>query len=125
MQPIPFEITDWKAVDTSIHPGETGTAIWKTITYGDLRIRMVEYSAGYKADHWCDLGHILFCLKGELISELSDGSTQRLRAGMSYQVSDNMSRHRSYTETGATLFIVDGEFLAHKRTMQKGVFGLQ
>ena len=114
MLPIPFEITDWNLVDTTIHPGETGTAIWKTIKYGDLRIRVVEYSAGYNANHWCDVGHILFCLEGELISELSDGSTHQLKAGMSYQVSNNMSRHRSYSEAGATLFIVDGDFLEHK-----------
>ena len=79
--------------------------------YGDLRIRLVQYSPNYKADHWCMLGHILFCLEGELITELRDGSSFMLKSGMSYQVSDDLSSHRSSTAKGATLFIVDGGFL--------------
>lgn len=82
--------------------------------YPGLRVRMVEYSAGYKADHWCARGHIILCLRGELISELADGSVHVLKEGMSYQVSDNMSSHRSSTDKGALLFIIDGEFLAEK-----------
>lgn len=105
---MPFSITDWSKVAVTEHPGETGMALWRTFTAGDLRVRMVEYTPGYLADHWCDRGHVLFVLSGELVSELKDGRRFTLTAGMSYQVSDfGDAAHRSFTETGATLFIVD------------------
>lgn len=111
MLPIPFHITDWEQVPVTIHHGEKGVATWRTITYNDLRIRIVEYSAGYLADHWCERGHILFCLEGTLITHLENGEKFELKPGMSYEVSDNMSSHKSFTETGAKLFIVDRGFL--------------
>ncbi|MGE5351389.1 MAG: DHCW motif cupin fold protein [Syntrophothermus sp.] len=104
---IPFGITDWSKVEASEHKGETGSAFWHTQTFGDLRVRMVEYTPGYLADHWCSKGHILFCLEGELITELSDGRKFTLTPGMSYQVADNEEPHKSFTQTGARLFIVD------------------
>jgi hypothetical protein len=112
---IPFQTTNWNEALASLHPGETGEAYWKTIQYGDLRIRRVEYSANYKADHWCTLGHILYCLEGEIISELSDGRTFTLSAGMSYQVSNGVSAHRSISKTGAVLLIIDGDFLKNNK----------
>jgi len=108
---IPFTVTDWQNVPATEHKGETGTALWRTLQYGDLRVRVVEYSPGYKADHWCEKGHVLYCLEGEMICELSNGSEFTLKAGMSYQVSDDLSSHRTRTEHGAKLFIVDGAFL--------------
>lgn len=103
-----FQVVDWKSVPVTEHPGETGRALWRTMTMGDVRIRHVEYSAGYVADHWCDKGHILFVVEGELVTELKDGRCFRLTAGMSYQVSDSGdAAHRSLTGTGAKLFIVD------------------
>ncbi|NBV42766.1 hypothetical protein EBR96_08385, partial [bacterium] len=111
MPPIPFETTDWSHVTPTEHPGETGVAYWRTLQYPGLRIRHVEYSPGYLADHWCEKGHIIFCIDGEMVSELSDGREFVLRKGMSYQVTDGASSHRSRTEMGARLFIVDGEFL--------------
>jgi hypothetical protein len=111
MHTIPFHTTDWKDVPATRHAGESGFALWHTREYGDLRVRLVEYSANYLADHWCERGHILFCLEGELDTELSGGQTVRLQPGMSYQVSDGLSSHRSSTKTGAKLFIVDGGFL--------------
>ncbi|MEJ0033211.1 MAG: DHCW motif cupin fold protein [Bacteroidota bacterium] len=116
MLPIAFHITDWKEVPTTEHRGESGVATWRTLTYNDLRIRMVEYSPGYIADHWCEKGHILFCLEGSMTTELKDGAIFELTAGMSYEVSDGMSSHRSFTETGAKLFIVDGRFLKYEKT---------
>ncbi len=105
---LPFTVTDWVSQPITEHPGETGLATWRTLTIGDIRIRQVEYSPGYRADHWCDRGHILYVLEGELMSELRDGRVTRLTAGMSYQVSDfGDAAHRSFTETGARLFIVD------------------
>lgn len=108
---IPFHITDWRQVPCTEHPGERGLATWRTITYNDLRIRMVEYSPGYLADHWCTVGHILFCVEGSMTTELKSGESFELKAGMSYEVSDNMSYHRSYTKEGAKLIVVDGGFL--------------
>ncbi len=105
---LPFTVTDWSAVEPTTHPGETGEALWRTVMMGDVRIRMVEYTPGYLADHWCDRGHVLLVLEGELDTELKDGRTFRLTPGSSYQVSDfGDAAHRSSTATGAKLFIVD------------------
>jgi hypothetical protein len=104
---IPFGTTDWSKIETSEHPGETGMAYWRTQQFDNIRVRMVDYTAGYLANHWCEKGHILFCLEGELHTELADGRQFVLSPGMSYQVADNTSPHRSYTDTGARLFIVD------------------
>lgn len=103
----PFELTDWSNVEPTVHPGEGGEAVWRTISVGDVRVRMVEYSPGYLADHWCLKGHILFCLEGEMATELADGRTVTLTEGMSYQVADDALAHRSSTENGVRLFIVD------------------
>jgi hypothetical protein len=107
MSQIPFGITDWSKVERTEHKGETGTAYWRTRQFGDIRVRLVEYSAGYLADHWCTKGHILLCIDGELHTELADGRTFVLMPGVSYQVADNAEPHRSRTPVGAKLFIVD------------------
>jgi len=107
MTDIPFGTTDWASVEPTQHAGDTGVAIWRTRQFGSIRVRMVEYSPGYVADHWCRKGHILFCVEGELLTELEDGRHFMLRPGMSYQVADNAEPHRSSTERGARLFIVD------------------
>ena len=104
---IPFATTDWSGVSATDHPGEIGTATWRTRQFGSIRVRMVEYSPGYLADHWCKKGHILLCLDGELETELADGRTFVLKPGMSYQVADGAEPHRSQTQAGAKLFIVD------------------
>ena len=104
---IPFEATDWSRVPPVEHPGAFGVAHWRTRQLGEIRVRMVEYSPGYVANHWCEKGHILFCLEGSLHTELSDGRTVVLNPGMSYQVADGAAPHRSSTPTGARLFIVD------------------
>ena len=104
---IPFGCTDWADVEPTEHPGETGMALWRTREFGPIRVRMVEYSAGYLADHWCEKGHILLCVAGEMETELRDGRRFQLRPGVSYQVADGADAHRSYSRTGATLFIVD------------------
>lgn len=104
---LPFNTTDWTTLAASEHPGITGKALWRTQQFGEMRVRMVEYTAGYLADHWCQKGHVLFCLAGELQTELEDGRLFTLKPGMSYQVADNAEPHRSSTAIGATLFIVD------------------
>ena len=103
----PLGTTDWAGLERTEHKGERGSAFWRTRQFGDVRIRMVEYTPGYMADHWCSKGHILLCTAGELHTELSGGRTVTLTPGMSYQVADDTEPHRSRTEIGATLFIVD------------------
>ena len=107
MTDIAFTTTDWSQVEATEHPGTSGTAYWRTRQFGAIRVRMVDYSPGYLADHWCHKGHILLCLDGELHTELDDGRTFTLRPGMSYQVADHAEAHRSSTPGGARLFIVD------------------
>jgi hypothetical protein len=104
---IPFGVTDWSQIEKTEHKGETGFAYWRTRNFGNIRARLVEYTPGYLADHWCAKGHILFCLEGELHTELKDGRKFTLTPGMSYQVADDAEPHRSATSTGAKLFIVD------------------
>ena len=104
---IPFGTTDWSLLAPTEHRGERGWAHWRTQHFGSIRVRMVDYSPGYLADHWCVKGHILLCIEGELQTELEDGRTFTLKPGMSYQVADNAEPHRSSTQGGAKLFIVD------------------
>jgi hypothetical protein len=104
---VPFATTDWSQVAATEHPGETGVARWRTVEVGNIRVRMVEYSPGYLADHWCSRGHVLLVLAGELVTELQDGRSFVMRPGVSYQVADGAAPHRSRTAAGATLFIVD------------------
>lgn len=111
MSNIPFQTTDWSTIPTTEHKGETGVALWKTVQYDGLRIRMVEYSPNYKADHWCNKGHIIFCIEGEMLTELSDGNKFVLKKGMTYQVSDELSSHRTESKMGVKLMIIDGDFL--------------
>jgi hypothetical protein len=108
---IPFQVIDWEGVPVTRHPGETGFALWQTLQLEGLRIRLVEYSGGYVADHWCTKGHIVHCLEGEFVSELTTGEKFTLTKGMTYVVSDDASSHRSVTENGVKLLIIDGDFL--------------
>jgi hypothetical protein len=107
MTNIPFGTTDWATIPRTEHAGITGTAYWRTRDFAGIRVRMVEYTSGYLADHWCSKGHILLCLTGELKTELEDGRVFVLTSGMSYQVADNAEAHRSSTKVNTTLFIVD------------------
>jgi hypothetical protein len=104
---IPFEATEWAGIESERHEGETGHSLWKVRQCGNIRVRIVEYSPNYKADHWCSKGHILYCIDGDMMTELKDGRLIELRKGMSYQVEDDNYPHRSYTKNGAVLFIVD------------------
>lgn len=111
MNNIPFQAIDWKNTVKTEHKGNTGVSFWRTLQFGKLRVRIVEYSAGYMADHWCQKGHIVHCLDGEFVSELKDGNKFILSKGMTYIVSDDLSSHRSFSENGAKLLIIDGAFL--------------
>jgi hypothetical protein len=111
---IPFQVINWTAIPKIEHKGETGTAFWQTIQFPGLRIRIVEYSKGYLADHWCQKGHIVHCLNGEFVSELQNGERFVLKKGMTYVVSDDLSSHRSTTANGVKMMIIDGDFLKQK-----------
>lgn len=109
--PILFQAIDWSSIPKTEYKGETGTSFWQVIQLQNLRIRVVEYSPGYSADHWCSKGHIVHCLEGEFVNELQTGEKNVMRKGMTYVVSDDASSHRSTSENGARLFVVDGDFL--------------
>jgi hypothetical protein len=111
MSHIPFQTIDWTSIEKVEYKGETGVAVWQTIQFAGLRIRLVEYSNGYLADHWCQKGHIVHCLQGEFISELKTGEKIKLTKGETYIVSDELSSHRSISENGVQLLIIDGDFL--------------
>lgn len=110
MSNILFSTIDWSAIERVEHKGETGTSYWRTIQLDGLRIRIVEYSAGYLADHWCQKGHIVHCLEGSFVTQLESGEQIKLTKGMSYVVSDDMSSHRSVSADGVKLLIIDGDF---------------
>jgi hypothetical protein len=118
---ISFQTIDWSGIPKTEHPGESGTAIWQTIQLPGLRIRMVEYPAGYLADHWCQKGHLVHCLEGEFVSESADGNHSVLTCGMTYVVTDQMSSHRSATKKGVKLLILDGDFLKFTPNEQYGL----
>jgi len=107
MNLFPFQTLDWNSITAEERKGTTGIALWKIFNMGDIRVRMVEYSANYFADHWCQKGHIIYCISGEMTTELEDGREFILSQGMSYQVGDNSDAHRSRSTNGCTLFIVD------------------
>jgi hypothetical protein len=100
---IEYQVIDWNKIQRTEHPGQTGVAHWQTLHFANVRVRIVEYSKGYRADHWCQKGHLVHCLEGELVSEQQNGDKQVLKQGMTYIVSDDRSTHRSSTETGVRL----------------------
>ena len=104
---IPFNVVDWKKIPTTDHHGANGISVWKTAQQGDVRIRIAEHKPGFLADDWCRKGHIVYVLEGEMTMEIKDGRNFRMTAGMSFQVADGTDEHRSYSETGCKLFIVD------------------
>ncbi|MEO5996415.1 MAG: DHCW motif cupin fold protein [Chitinophagaceae bacterium] len=111
MNNIPYQMIDWSLIKKATFKGETGIAYWQTIQFFGLRIRLVEYSKDYLADHWCQKGHIVHCLEGSFVSELENGEKFLMNKGMTYVVSDELSSHRSVSDTGVKLLIIDGDFL--------------
>jgi quercetin dioxygenase-like cupin family protein len=107
LEGIFFQTTDWSAVEPTTRPGDTGSATWRTKEAGNVRVRMVEYSPGYVADHWCERGHVVLVLEGELVTQLRDGREVVLGTGQSYVVAEGDGAHRSRSPQGAKLFIVD------------------
>ena len=107
LSPFPFRTLNWETVPKEEHAGITGKAFWQVVHMNEIRIRLVEYTPEYRADHWCHKGHILYCIEGEMETELEDGKKHILSAGMIYMVGDNSDPHRSYSKGGCKLLIVD------------------
>lgn len=104
----PFTVTDWEDVEPIEHAGESGSSVWRTVVCGNVRARIVEYSPGYRSDHWCPRGHIFYVLEGEFGISLKDGQKFLLRPGMSFEAGDDeRNPHLGYSESGARAFIVD------------------
>ncbi len=118
---IPFTVVDWNTIARTAHKGAPGEATWQTLQFPGLRVRMVEYSENYTADHWCQKGHIVHCLEGEVVTEQEDGSSTILREGMTYIVTDDASSHRSVTRGRVRLLIVDGDFLGAPQARAAGI----
>jgi len=105
---LPTGLIDWSNAPASSHSGASGTAAVRARQLGDIQIRLVAYSAGYAADHWCHKGHILFVVSGSVTIEHADGRRYEAAAGTSYHVPDDDSApHRLNTDEGASVFIVD------------------
>jgi quercetin dioxygenase-like cupin family protein len=104
---IPFSLIDWDKVPAETHNGISGFATWRILKLGEIRVRLVEYSPNYYSDHWCDKGHIIYCIEGEMTTELRDGQKMKMTKGMTYIVGDDSDSHRSFSEKGVKLFIVD------------------
>ena len=105
---LPSSMTDWSALPSSEHPGESGTAIVRSRQFGEIQLRLVEYSASYVGDHWCHKGHLTFVVSGEMVIEHEDGRALTLPAGTSYHVADDDGPpHRARSERGAMVFVVD------------------
>lgn len=115
MNNILFNSIDWTSVEKTEHKGDTGVAYWQTLQFDKIRVRLVEYSENYFADHQYQKGHIVHCLEGEFVSELENGEKLSLTKGMSYIVSDDLSSHRSISKNGVKLLIIDGDFLKSKQ----------
>lgn len=106
--PTPFTVVRLTRFDRTMEPGETGRSFSRAAETPDMRLRLVEYEAGYLADHWCDRGHVLHVIDGELTVELQDGRSFALQKGDSFVVSDRGdSSHRVRSERGASVFIAD------------------
>jgi hypothetical protein len=105
---VPFAVTKWDGIIPTEHKGEKGTSSWRTVEAGNIRVRMVEYSTGFRSDHYCPRGHVLLVLRGECVILLKDGGSHVLRTGMSFQAGDDEKNpHLVYSDNGATVFIVD------------------
>jgi hypothetical protein len=98
----------WSALPPEEHPGDSGTSFWRILEMGQVRTRVVDYSAGFRADHWCERGHVMILLEGSLTLALADGRRFELGRGEGFLLPDDESNpHAASSESGARVFIVD------------------
>jgi quercetin dioxygenase-like cupin family protein len=107
IEDVPFSNIRWPEMPLSEQSGAVGYALSQTVETGNVRLRLVTFSPGYEADHWCSKGHVVFVLKGQLSTVLQDGRKFLTLQGESFCVGDNDGQHRAETDRGATVFIVD------------------
>ena len=105
--PAAFRAIEWHEEPETDHPGSTGTSSWKTVEWGDARIRVVRYSEGFSSDHWCGKGHIVHVVEGAIDLALEDGRRYALRTGTTFAVGDGVDRHTLSSHRGALVLIVD------------------
>jgi len=103
----PLIVTRLGEAPRTAETGEIGRSLAQTFELSGLRLRLVEYEAGYVADHWCDRGHVLHVVDGELTLELRDGRSMALRKGDCFVSDQDDASHRIRTAAGGTAFIVD------------------
>jgi len=105
---IPEQVTDWTQLPAIEVPGTSGVAKARTQDIGEAQLRLIEYSQGYLADHWCAKGHVIYVVSGTLAIEHQDGRAAcALSAGMSWCVADEARAHRVRSDDGATIFVLD------------------
>jgi hypothetical protein len=110
---IPFQTINWETIPPIEHSGASGISISRTFQSDIIRLRLVDFSPKYKADHWCGKGHVIYCLDGDFVLHLKDGSKNVVTKGMTCQMlDDTQNPHLMISESGCKLFILDGEFLA-------------
>ncbi len=107
IEQVPFTVIEWERVPVTEVPGKSGTAQMRTVIDDTLCVRMVDFTPGYTADHWCAKGHIAFVIAGSLKVVVADGRSFDLGAGSSFHVGDQAGRHRVSSDTGAKVYIVD------------------
>jgi quercetin dioxygenase-like cupin family protein len=108
LENFPVGTIDWPKVPAVVQAGETGIATSRTVNLSDVTLRLVEYSAGYKADHWCTKGHILYVVSGNVVIEYDNEKRTNLSSGMSWHAPEGASTaHLLRCERAATVFIID------------------
>jgi uncharacterized cupin superfamily protein len=106
---MPFTITDWSELPATRIQGQQGYTEWRAQDFGAIRVRLSEYSPGYVADGFCDTGHVLYVIEGEVEVELKDGRRFKMTPGQSFSVSDfGDAAHRCSSVHGAKFFVVEG-----------------
>lgn len=98
---------DWSSQPAREIHGTHGRALERTTSLGSIRVRLVEFSPGYEADHWCTRGHIAFVVEGTCTLRIDDGRAVTLSRGQSFTVGDEIDAHMLVTEHGAIVFLVD------------------
>jgi len=58
IQDIPFSTIDWSNVKHTVQPGKNGTVISRVFEMGNIRARMVEFTPGYLAGYFGEIGHL-------------------------------------------------------------------
>jgi hypothetical protein len=103
-----FYSIDWDMFKTKKYKGESGSSYWRTVEMDGFRLRMVDYSPGFRSDHFCCKGHIILVEEGMLSLKMNSGGIVNIEKGMSLLIGDSIrDSHQAFTNEGARVFIVD------------------